>query len=368
MQQFKSFPFISVICLLLILSWNVFGLSINWQSSNKKAQSMNWIPLNPETFHQVTSGDGVQIAKDDKYMGAVQGVWQSTKPYAFAAEISPFVYNGEADADDQQTQLYGHVARRKQSSGGSDKKSIPGVLLFHTAAGPQDVFLFHKAALILQKVDCVVLICDILSDEKGWGWGLDRSRYNAEKESLMSQNAKLLQSRVAAAVKTLCNIESLCRDDIQVDRTRIAAMGWCLGGHPIFELGMTFPALASSIPDLDIKAMVTFHGVFGRDWSTYTPPHERSPTKKVESASKSMTLIFNGALDPFVEQGDLDKVKSYLSSIGFDVHINQLEGAKHGFSNSAQSFNENPAFEYNEKGATESWEATITLLKSTLEL
>ena len=79
---------------------------------------MDWKPLNPEAFQQVTSEDGRQIAKDDKYMGAVQEVWKSTKPHEFSTEISSFVYHGEDETDDERTQLYGHVARRKQSSAG----------------------------------------------------------------------------------------------------------------------------------------------------------------------------------------------------------------------------------------------------------
>lgn len=299
-------------------------------------------------------------------MNAVQEMWRSTKHHTVPTEISSFVYHGEAEAGDQHTQLYGYFARRKQSSGPGEIRPIPGVLLFHTAAGPQDVFLFQKAALILQSIDCVVFVSDILSDERGWGWGSDRSRYLAEKESLMDKNAKLMQSRVAAAVKTLCKIDSLCGDDIQVDPKRIASMGWCLGGYPIFELGMTAPRLASSIPDLDIKAMVTFHGVFGRDWTTYSPPEECASSSTTDSTAKPEMLIFNGAQDPFVAKADLDKVKTHLLSNNFEVQIHQLEGAKHGFSNLAQSFNANPAFEYNEKGANESWEATITLLNGAL--
>lgn len=301
-------------------------------------------------------------------MDAVQEIWQSTKPHAIPTEISSFVYHGEEDAGDRSTQLYAHVARRKQSSEVGKSQPIPGVLLFHTAAGPQDIFLFQKAAFILQSIDCVVFIADLLSDEHGWGWGSDRSRYTSEKESLMGENATLMQSRVAVAVKTLCKIGSLSiyGNDIQVDPKRIAAVGWCFGGHPIFELGMTSPALASSIPDLDVKAMVTFHGVFGRDWSSYIPPEECASARTEGLASKPKMLIFNGALDPLVAEADLDKVKTYLSSNNFDVQIHQLEGAKHGFSNPAQSFNENPAFEYNEKGANESWEATISLLNETL--
>ncbi|CAJ1950584.1 unnamed protein product [Cylindrotheca closterium] len=328
---------------------------------------MDWKTLNPGTFAQVINDDGRQIAKDDKYMNAVQEIWQSAQPHTVPTEISSFVYQGEEEAGDERTQLYGHVARRKLVSKEGKSRSIPGVLLFHTGAGAQDVFLFQRAALILQSIDCVVFICDILSDEQGWGWGSNRSRYVAEKDALMEENAKLLQSRVAAAVKSLCKIGSLYGgDDIQVDPKRIAALGWCFGGHPIFELGMTSPGLASSIPDLDVKAMVTFHGVFGRDWSTYVPPKECAPNTKTDSTSKPKMLIFNGALDPFVAQKDLDEVNTYLSRNNIEVQVHQLEGAKHGFSNSAQSFNENPAFEYNEKGANESWEATIAMLKGTL--
>lgn len=359
---------------LLYAFFVVRSLSLDSQTSktSRSPMNFNWQPLDFQSFQNVLTDDGRKIAKDDKYLSAVQEMWQRTKSSDIPTEISPLIYRGEAQSSDENTQLYGNVARRKDNipkSGRGEKRSIPGILLFHTAAGPQDVFLFYKAAIILQQIDCVVFVCDILSDEKGWGWGPDRSRYLSAKESLMNENGKLLKLRVATAIKALINIDLQSGDNnFEVDATRIGAMGWCLGGHPIFELGMTSQALASSIPGLNLRAMVTFHGVFGRNWSEYSPPQECNENNESarNSVSRGEVLIFNGALDPFVQQTDLDKVNAHLASSNFDVTVLQLEGAKHGFSNAAQSFNENPAFAYSKKAASKSWEATMMLFERKL--
>ena len=93
-------------------------------------------------------------------------------------ETSPWIYH-----DEEGTPLYGHIVRPKLDSAANadaaaskrkkNKKSYhPGILLFHTAAGPQDVFLFRKAAALASdpNLRCVVLICDVLSDQDGWAW------------------------------------------------------------------------------------------------------------------------------------------------------------------------------------------------------
>ena len=48
------------------------------------------------------------------------------------------------------------------------------------------------------------------------------------------------------------------------------------------------------------------------------------------------------------------------------VTVLDFENTKHGFTNPAQDWNPNPAFEYNDEAATQSWEATMELLQRKL--
>eukprot|EP00980_Cylindrotheca_fusiformis_P012033 scaffold2855_cov127-Cylindrotheca_fusiformis.AAC.1 len=304
--------------------------------------SMDWKPLKPSSFEHVVSDDGHQIAKDEPYLKAVLDLWKSELGH-LPVETSPFVYYSEGDKDGGQTPLYGHLVRRMRDA--TENDSLPGVLFFHTGAGPHDVFLFYKAAILLQKLDCVVLVCDILSDQSGWAWGPDRTRYNHVRDSLMKDGASLLQSRVTAAAKALCNFNET---GTQVDPQKLAAMGWCLGGQSIMELSRAQPLLSSVIPGLHIRAMVTFHGVFRRD--NYGGVCEAGKAKSSGNELSRDVLVYNGCDDPFVSKEDLDEVTKLFSGHGFSVSVLEMEGAKHGFTNPAQSLNENPAFEYNQPG------------------
>lgn len=271
------------------------------------------------------------------------------------SETRTFQYKDETDG----TILYGHFVRRKRHEDNKGTtKQVPGILLFHTGAGPHDISLLWKADLLACNQEifpdgCVILIADILSDESGWGWGQDRTKYSeARQKVLQPQQGSLngerlmLQSRIRAALKGLQEVAP------EVDMTKLSALGWCLGGHSILELGrMNIPGM---------KAMVTFHGVFDG------VPAPGTPVLDTAENAKADILICNGQLDPFV---DKETVLQYaidtLKQHGHSVRSLQLEGAKHGFSNPAQDFNPNDAFAYNDKAARTSWSGALALLKKT---
>lgn len=109
--------------------------------------------------------------------------------------------------------------------------------------------------------------------------------------------------------------------------------------------------------------MVTFHGVFRRGETSKADDEVITPSSEV---TNSELLICNGVQDPFVSSEDLTVAKQLFRQHGFQVEILNLKGAKHGFSNPAQTFNENPSFGYDEKAATEAWDTAIQLLARTL--
>lgn len=138
---------------------------------------------------------------------------------------------------------------------------------------------------------------------------------------------------------------------------------------------------SSSLTSLDfrLKSMVTFHGVFhdglfsgGGPSGTKADGNKNQKEKEEESSSSSSSpaevLICDGVDDPFVSENDVKVAKEIFEQHGFAVNILKLQNARHGFSNPAQSFNDNPSFDYNEKAATKAWDLTLTLLKRTLAL
>jgi dienelactone hydrolase len=236
----------------------------------------------------------------------------------------------------------------------TDQIQVPGVVLFHTGAGPQDLFLHWKANILSHELGgAKVLIADMISDKSGWAWGSDRSKFNTAKDGLLPESGihDVLQNRVQAAV-------SLLSREIDVDPSRIAALGWCFGGHAIQELVLS----QSSCP---LKAMATFHGVFHPILPKASSPHLTKPS------SQCNVVIYTGQEDPFVTPQTVSATATALeSSLGGtnQVKVVEFKQVKHGFSNPAQNFNPNPAFCYNQQAATQSWDQTIVMLKSSLSL
>lgn len=302
---------------------------------------MDYSPLGPDIFDNIDLS-GCQIAKDKEYLDAILQEWNKEKR-SFEVESKPFEYK-----DDEKGNLFGHLVRRK-TTGLATEKSLPGILLFHTGAGPLDVSLFYKADCLVQKFDCVVLICDIVSDCYGWGWNPDRTYYTEIRNSLLDEDAKLLRSRATSAAN------QVSVGAPEVDPQRLAAMGWCLGGQPILELGRV------SSSAFKLRAMVTFHGVFERNG-----PLAKVRDEVSSSTSGGKLLICNGKDDPFVSDEELENTRITFETNGWEVKVEEYEGSKHGFSNPAQEFNEKAAFGYNEVAARESWDAAFRLLEEEL--
>jgi len=323
--------------------------------------SNSWIPtrckalLDPEALCQSTP----QMAKDVDFGRAVIDKWNSDVKQMKTAnhynehgsETRLFHY---VDPTDRKT-MYGHLVRTRKTAPNDEQG--PGILFFHTGAGPHDISLLWKADLLACNSDvfpdgCVILVADILSDDVGWGWSSDRTKYNEARTSVLQAKDKsgtrpLLQSRIHAALQSLKGAAP------EVDMNRLSAMGWCLGGHSILEIGR--------MKISGIKAMVTFHGVF----DGLRPPAAGN-TRDVTNDCTPDILICNGQLDPFVDQTTvLQYAIDTLEQLGHKVRLLNLEGAKHGFSNPAQDYNPNESFRYNEGAAEAAWSEAVSHLKET---
>jgi dienelactone hydrolase len=312
---------------------------------------------------------------------------------------------------------------RSSSCGKDDKKknalTVPGIVLFPTGAGPHDLFLLWKASSLVNTLysskddinnnrngGCLVLIADILSDESGCCWDDDddKTRYIEARDNVLMQQPSdnngqeqqrpVLRQRIQAALDTLLSsrLSSGNDDDAMVysvDPQRVAAMGWCLGGHAILELaGMTRrqlqrpqkDAAAATTTPCSIRALVAFHGVFDGIPASSLPidddealqqqqqqPGEALPPKSF----RTEVLICHGTKDPFVSDTSLEQALAYLQSQPSHITTSllQLQGARHGFTNPAQDFHPNQqAFGYNIEAATKAWKQAMNVLRRNLVL
>ena len=346
----------------------------------------DWQELNPEslvaapclieqTLCQENDDDSFRFAKDVDYAKAILEAWKVEEASAELVWETNWCHctyhtTNDHDNDDPSSSsmpLHGHLIQQKPLDSSESNDQNPGIILFHTGAGPHDLFLLYKAASLVNTLSpsCTVLIADILSDESGWAWSEDRTRYNRARTHVLEQQSSssatttttirpLLRQRVQAAVETLCNIPG-------VDSQKIAALGYCFGGHPIMEL--------ARLEHPSIRAMATFHGVFDGLGST----SEKVPSSNDDDTNTSSNppphaevLICNGVDDPFVSDASLEQALELLQNYGYRTSLLQLASARHGFTNPAQDFNDNPSFAFHAESAAKAWKHTLNMLRRAL--
>lgn len=251
-------------------------------SEHTKQTVMAWDPLSPESLVSAPclieqtlcepSDDLPRFAAHKDYVISILDAWREEEEGSnWDVEWSSTTYLSKDEAGNDNTELHGHWIRPRGDS------SSRAVILFHTAAGPHDIFLLWKAASLVSYCNVSVLIADVMSDETGWGWDSDRTRYQKVREQL--RNNGVLASRVDAALEEVKRLGLQC----------IGAMGFCLGGLSILEL-----AVSTRCPPF----LATFHGVFS----------ERPRLPDVSKVPRSELLICHGIDDPFVSSSDVEQV------------------------------------------------------------
>lgn len=308
-----------------------------------------------------------RLAKDNQYASAVLEAWRKDASTIHASEgcMSMGTASLYHSNHDQSKPLNGYLVVPSYlltvDQEVDRQRELPAIILFHTGAGPQDIFLRWKADMLIRELkDCIILIADMICDDDGYAWS-DRDKYEESRKFLLAsfkdENEKVarwnLRRCVVAAIQHLKALHFVKVSDI-------AAMGYCMGGHPILELGM--------MQDDRVKALISYHGVFDgvKDYDIPQEGDSVVPTITPSLSYKSMkVLICNGKNDPFVDQDDVQKAKLLLEMEGCDVKILNFEYVRHGFTNPAQDFNPLEAFAYNEVAAKISWDSSIQLLNET---
>ena len=303
-----------------------------------------FLDSDPSSLASRGENDAPRLAKDAEYATAVFKAWkeETEKNDHRSSVAAPLVYDSNDGCS-----LHGHIYRPSPPSASNATAQLPGIVLFHTGAGPQDVFLRWKAdslasdASLFPSGGCIVLIADILGDAEGWAWSSDRSRYQTVRSNTLVPDAQgqrqNLQGRVRAAIDALSNQPG-------VDPDRIGVLGFCLGGHPVLELArMKIPA---------VKAMATFHGVFdGVGVLSSVGENDgrggHQDDAGAETEYRAEVLVCTGIDDPFVPPEDVALAEQMFRDLGCKCTVMKFENTRHGFTNPAQDFNPSPSFGYN---------------------
>jgi dienelactone hydrolase len=133
-------------------------------------------------------------------------------------------------------------------------------------------------------------------------------------------NRPLLRARANAAIDLLRNHEL-------VDKDRIVATGYCLGGATSLELARTGAPIAAAF---------SFHGALN------------FPDKITSGTRAIPVYIFNGKDDPSIPVAAVNEAEAEFRAAGFNVTVVQYEGAVHSFTNPAAGSNKETGSAYDE--------------------
>jgi len=153
----------------------------------------------------------------------------------------------------------------------------------------------------------------------------------------LMQDRPLLQARIVAAVDFL-------RHQPEVDRSRVAAIGFCFGGLCVLDLARS---------GADVAGVVSLHGLF-------TPP-ETSTGSKI----RAKVLALHGHDDPMAPPAAVAALAAELTAAGADWQIHVYGGTMHAFTNPEAN---DSAFGtvYSETAARRAWAATHSFLAEVL--
>jgi len=302
-----------------------------------------------------------RLAREESYAKDIIDAWNEHFHHASSESSrkyidtlgSPFPYKGpNGDAE-----FSGYLIIPSTVDVNNIPDKLPVVIIFHTGAGPQDIFNRFQADKLAREscwgdTGCIIFVADVVSDFVGWTWG-DRERYWNTRKDLLEVTERdghkrrwKLRDTVAAAMDAVKSIDA-------VDTQRIVAWGFCLGGQPVVELGR--------MQCDGLKGLITFHGIFDGIDLPDKEDKKDNETRRV--------LICNGLLDPHVPMSDIDTTKETFERCGWNCEVLNFENAQHNFSNPRTKYDDSDGgFGYDEHASTKGWTSALELIKDVFEL
>lgn len=204
----------------------------------------------------------------------------------------------------------------------ANDKPRPGVLVIHDWTGLQDYA--KRRTTQLAEMGYVAFAADV------YGKGV---RPIDPKECMVESgkyrnDLPLLRKRVMLALDEL-------KKNSRVDKTKLAAIGYCFGGSSVLELARS---------GADVKGVVSFHG--GLKTSMPAEP----------GAIKAKILVCHGADDKFVN-GEVPGFKEEMAKSKADMTFVAYPGAVHSFTKKEAGDDPSKGQAYNAKADAESWDA-----------
>ncbi|HEX5133187.1 MAG TPA: dienelactone hydrolase family protein [Candidatus Krumholzibacteria bacterium] len=207
----------------------------------------------------------------------------------------------------------------------------PGVLVVHEWWGLNDYA--RMRAKMLAEAGYVAFAVDMFGDGKT----TDHPSEAGEWAAALAQNKGTAGARFKAAYE-------LFRKDKRVDGSRIAAIGYCMGGSVV---------LTMATDGMDLKGVASFHGGF--------------PGEPGKGPIKASLLICQGAADEFSTLEQARQFLGVLNSAGADYEFVVYSGAKHSFTNPGADGRGIPQLAYNANADHRSWATLLDFLGEVLK-
>ncbi len=213
---------------------------------------------------------------------------------------------------------------------GSSGRSVPGILLAHEAPG-LTAHVKERARMLAER-GYIALALDMYGQ-----LGLPVEQAREQSHRLMT-DAALMRRRARAALDLLAS-HSHC------DATKLAAVGFCLGGIVVLELARDRAPL---------RCVVGFHPGFTR------------PTGSVSGPIAAKVLMMIGDDDPVVPAEDRATFAREMKEAGADWQLHVFGGVGHSYTNREIDAMGMPGFAYNERADRRAWTLMLSLFDEVL--
>jgi dienelactone hydrolase len=213
---------------------------------------------------------------------------------------------------------------------GSKSGRAPGILVAHESPGLTEHI--KGRALALAGHGYVALALDLFGAHD---LELDEARRHS---SLVVNTPGLMYTRARAALDVLAGQPS-------VDASRLAAIGYCLGGATVLELARH---------DAPIKCAIGFH------------PGLKRPAGSPDGPIIAKILMMIGDADPVVPHEDRVAFAQSMTAAGADWQLHIFGGVGHSYSNPAIDGYGLAGFRYDASADRRSWEMALALLNEQL--
>ncbi|MGE3692659.1 MAG: dienelactone hydrolase family protein [Novosphingobium sp.] len=209
---------------------------------------------------------------------------------------------------------------------GSGGKTAPGILVLHEGNG--------LSANTRSK-------CDSLAEIGFVAFAVDM--FAGSEGEPMAILGALVQDNAEWRARLNCGLDALAAQP-HVDKTRLAAIGFCFGGSSAIELARS---------GADLKAVVGFHSGLGSGVA--------ADSKNI----KASVLVCIGDADPLIPKDQRDAFLANMAEHNVDCQMLLLTGVEHSFTNKDAASIGMAGLKYDARAERRSWVAMKDLFDET---